>query len=402
MFKSSNLKDHRQIGQALEIFITNELAPGTIFWLPKGMAIVKQLEKFIRSQNEIHGFQEIQTPILVKSNIFQQSGHFKYYEHHMYNMEIEHERYSLKPMNCPETALIYKSKTRSYKDLPLRYSEYGRLHRRELSGVVGGLLRVIEFTQDDGHVFLKSDQLENEVLSILKWISQFHALMGFPSKFYLGTKPDKALGDAKIWQMAEASLKNALKKSGVNFEIREKDGVFYGPKIDVDITDIQNRTWTLSTIQTDFNIPKQFDLKYVDEDGKSQKPVMVHRSIIGSFERFIGILLEHYQGAFPLWLSPIQVTIMPIAQRHKKKAEKIYNEALSTNIRTQLDDRAETLQSKIRDATLQKVYYMGIIGDKEIEKENVISVRTRDGKDLGQLEVSKFLQKLQEEIDKKI
>ena len=319
----------------------------------------------------------------------------------MYNMEIEHERYSLKPMNCPETALIYKHKTRSYKDLPLRYSEYGRLHRRELSGVVGGLLRVIEFTQDDGHVFLKSDQLENEVLSILKWISQFHALMGFPSKFYLGTKPDKALGDIKIWQMAEASLKNALKKSGVNFEIREKDGVFYGPKIDVDITDIQNRTWTLSTIQTDFNIPKQFDLKYVDEDGKSQKPVMVHRSIIGSFERFIGILLEHYQGAFPLWLSPIQVALLPISDRHAEKAKEILELITREKIRAEIDDRSETLQLKIRYAALQKVPYMGIIGDKEIEKK-VVTIRTRDGKDLGQLGVSKLLQKLQEEIDKKI
>ncbi|MBI2613382.1 MAG: threonine--tRNA ligase [Candidatus Levybacteria bacterium] len=400
----ANLKDHRQIGQELEIFMVNELAPGTIFWLPKGMTIVKQLEKFIRSQNEIHGFQEVQTPILVKSDIFQQSGHFKYYEHSMYNMEIEHERYSLKPMNCPETALIYKSKTRSYKDLPLRYSEYGRLHRRELSGVVGGLLRVIEFTQDDGHVFLKSDQLENEVLSILKWVSQFHALMGFPSKFYLGTKPDKALGDAKIWQMAEASLKNALKKSGVNFEIREKDGVFYGPKIDIDITDIQNRTWTVSTIQTDFNIPKQFDLEYVDEDGKSQKPVMIHRSIIGSFERFIGILLEHYQGAFPVWLAPVQVVIMPITDRQEEHAKKIVEELKENGIRAELDNRAERLQAKIRDGSLQKVPYLGIIGDKEVQsyEESLISVRKRNGEDLGQLKLSDFIKRLKEEIDKKI
>lgn len=401
MDEKKGMKDHRQIGQELEIFITNELAPGTIFWLPKGMAIVKQLEKFIRSQNEIHGFQEVQTPILVKSNIFQQSGHFKYYEHHMYNMEIEHERYSLKPMNCPTTALIYKSKTRSYKDLPLRYSEYGRLHRRELSGVIGGLLRLTEFTQDDGHVFLKNDQLENEVLNILRWINQFHALMGFPSKFYLGTKPDKALGDVKIWQTAETSLKNALKKSGVNFEIREKDGVFYGPKIDVDITDIQNRTWTVSTVQADFNIPKQFDLKYVDEDGKLQRPVMVHRSIIGSFERFMGILLEHYQGDFPLWLSPVQVAILPITERHVKYAEESAKQIKDFGIRVGVDSRQERLPAKVRDATLQKVPFMGIIGDKEVGN-STISIRERGGKDLGAIKLSVFLQNLKEKIDKKI
>ena len=401
-----SLKDHRQIGQELEIFMIDELAPGTIFWLPKGMTIIKQIEKFIRDQNEAHGFQEVQTPILVKSNIFQKSGHFKYYEHHMYNMDIEHERYSLKPMNCPETALIYKSKTRSYRDLPLRYSEYGRLHRRELSGVVGGLLRVIEFTQDDGHVFLKNDQLENEVLNILKWINQFHALMGFPSKFYLGTKPDKALGDNKIWQMAETSLKNALKKSGVNFEIREKDGVFYGPKIDVDITDVQNRTWTVSTVQADFNIPKQFDLEYVNEDGKLQRLVMVHRSIIGSFERFIGILLEHYQGALPLWLSPVQVAVLSVSDKATEYSRKVYEKLKEEQIRADFDTTDKPIGAKIREATLQKIPFMCIIGSKE-EAESVgssgyfVSVRTREGQDLGQKKLSDFVKGLKEDIEKK-
>lgn len=393
------LKDHRQIGQELEIFKTDELAPGAIFWLPNGMKIVKQLEEYIRKENEAHGFQEIQTPILIKTKIFQQSGHFKYYEKSMYNVKFD-EHYSLKPMNCPETALIFRHKNRSYRDLPLRFSEFGRLHRRELSGVVGGLLRVTEFTQDDGHAFVREDQLENEVLAILKWISKFHSTLGFKSKFYLGTKPDKALGDEKIWEKSEKILKDALKKSGVNFEIREKDGVFYGPKIDIDITDIQNRTWTVSTCQADFNIPTQFNLEYEDKDGKFKRPIMVHRSIFGSFERFIGILLENFQGSLPLWLSPVQVVIIPITDKHVSHSKKILNELKENGIRAELDDRAETMQSKVRDAALQKVPYLVIIGDKEIE-DSVLSVRQRSGK-VEKFTLSVFLQNLKKEIDKKI
>ena len=284
----------------------------------------------------------------------------------------------------------------------MRLSEFDVLHRRELSGVLGGLLRVRQFTIDDAHHFVRPDQIQEEILKLLSLVSEFYESLGFKPHFYLATKPDKAMGDPKLWAEAEKNLDQALKDARVQYDIKEKDGAFYGPKIDIHIKDSQDRDWQLATIQLDFQIPLRMGLEYIDKDGKAKRPVIIHRAILGSTERFIGILTEHYQGAFPLWLSPIQVTIMPIADRHKKKAEEIYNEAINANIRAQLDDRAETLQSKIRDATLQRVNYMGIIGDKEIEKENIISGRTRDGKDLGQLEVSEFLQKLQEEIDKKI
>jgi len=402
MFKSSNLKDHRQIGQELDLFSFSEYAPGAVFWHPKGWIIYCTLADFLRKKLSQEGYQEVSTPILVKSDLFKKSGHWEYYHENIFNFKIENQSYSLKPMNCPGSSLIYGSKTRSYNDLPLRFSEFGNLHRNELSGVLGGLFRVRQFVIDDAHHFIRPDQIQPEIHELLLLVVSFYKSLGFTPEFYLSTKPDKAMGGEKLWEEAEKDLKKALENAKVKFGIKEKDGAFYGPKIDIHIKDSQDRDWQLATIQLDFQIPDRMELEYIDKDGKAKRPVIIHRAILGSTERFIGVLTEHYQGAFPAWLSPIQVTIMPIAQRHRKKAEKIYNEAVSANIRAQLDDRAETLQHKIRDTTLQKVNYMGIIGDKEIEKENVVSVRTRDGKDLGQLEVSKFLQKLQEEIDKKI
>ncbi len=403
MNKSSNLKDHRQIGQELDLFSFSEYAPGAVFWHQKGWTIYCTLQNFLRKRLSAQGYEEISTPIMVKSSLFKKSGHWEHFgEHNMFNLTIDDESWSLKPMNCPQASLIFASKTRSYQDLPMRLSEFDVLHRRELSGVLGGLLRVRQFTIDDAHHFVRPDQIQEEILKLLSLVSEFYESLGFKPHFYLATKPDKAMGDPKLWAEAEKDLEQALKDAKVQYDIKEKDGAFYGPKIDIHIKDSQDRDWQLATIQLDFQIPDRMGLEYIDKDGKAKRPVIIHRAILGSTERFIGILTEHYQGAFPLWLSPIQVTIMPIADRHKKKAEEIYNEAINANIRAQLDDRAETLQSKIRDATLQRVNYMGIIGDKEIEKENVISVRTRDGKDLGQLEVSEFLQKLQEEIDKKI
>lgn len=397
-----NLKDHRQIGQELDLFSFSEYAPGAVFWHSKGWTIYRTLADFLRGKLTAEGYQEISSPILVKSDLFKKSGHWDYYHENIFNFNIENQSYSLKPMNCPGASLIYGSKTRSYNDLPLRFSDFGNLHRNELSGVLGGLFRVRQFVIDDAHHFIRPDQIQDEIHKLLLLVVSFYKSLGFTPEFYLSTKPDKAMGGEKLWEEAEKDLKIALENAKVKFGIKEKDGAFYGPKIDIHIKDSQNRDWQLATIQLDFQIPGKMKLEYVDKDGKPKRPVIVHRAILGSIERFIGILTEHYQGAFPLWLSPVQITIMPIAQRHKEKAEKIYNKTVGTNIRAELDDREETLQSKIRDAALQKVPYMGIIGDREIEKENVISVRTRDGKDLGQLEVSKFLQKLQEKIDKKI
>lgn len=403
MFKSSNLKDHRLIGQELDLFSFSKFAPGAVFWHPKGWQIYKTLENFIKGKLSAQGYEEISTPIMVKSSLFKKSGHWEHFgKHNMFNLIIDRQSWSLKPMNCPQASLIFASKTRSYQDLPIRFSQFDILYRRELSGVIGGLFRMRQFTIDDAHLFVRPDQIQDEIHELLLLVTYFYKSFGFKTEFFLATKPDKAMGDTKLWKEAEKDLKIALEDAKVKFGIKEKDGAFYGPKIDIHIKDSQDRDWQLATIQLDFQIPESMKLEYIDKDGKAKRPVIIHRAILGSTERFIGILTEHYQGAFPLWLSPIQLVILPISDRHIKHALSILKILKKENLRVEIDDRRETIQSKIRDATLQKVPYMGIIGDRELEKKDVISVRTRNGKDLGQLEVSKFLQKLQEEIDKKI
>ena len=403
MNKASSVKDHRQIGKELDLFSFSQYSPGAVFWHPKGWKIYKTLENFIREKLPTQGYEEISTPIMVKSSLFKKLGHWEHFgKHNMYNLTIDNQSWSLKPMNCPEASLIFASKTRSYQDLPIRFSEFDILYRRELSGVIGGLFRMRQFVIDDAHLFVRPDQIQDEIHKLLLLVVSFYKSLGFTPEFYLSTKPDKAMGDAKFWEEAEKDLKIALEDARVKFGIKEKDGAFYGPKIDIHIKDSQDRDWQLATIQLDFQIPERLKLEYIDRDGKPKRPVIVHRAILGSVERFIGILTEHYQGAFPLWLSPVQVVLATISEKHERQALSIASKLKKEEIRVELDKRRETLPSKIRDATLQKVNFMGIIGDKEIEKENVISVRTREGKDLGQLEVSKFLQKLQEEIDKKI
>jgi len=403
MFKSSNLKDHRLIGQELDLFSFSEYAPGAVSWHPKGWKIYKILENFIREKLSTQGYEEISTPIITKSSLFKKSGHWKHFgEHNMFNLTIDDESWSLKPMNCPQASLIFASRTRSYQDLPVRFSQFDILYRRELSGVIGGLFRLRQFTIDDAHLFVRPDQIQDEIHKLLLLVTDFYKSFGFKTEFFLATKPDKAMGDLRLWEEAEKDLKIALEDAKVKFGIKEKDGTFYGPKIDIHMKDSQDRNWQLATIQLDFQIPERMKLEYIDKDGKAKRPVIIHRAILGSTERFIGIITEHYQGAFPLWLSPLQVVILPIAERHRNQAEKIYKSISDRGVRAELDDRSETLPSKIRDATLQKVPYMGIIGDKELEKKGVISIRTRNGKDLGKVEVSKFLQKLQKEIDKKI
>src|SRR3989344_1659959 len=352
-------KDHRQIGQELDLFSFHDVAPGAVFWHPKGWLIYLALQDFIRGLLIKEGYKEISSPVMVKSDLFRKSGHWEHYKENIFSLDIEAESYSLKPMNCPESALIYSAKTRSYQDLPIRYSDFGILHRNELSGVLGGLFRVRQFTI-----------------------------------------PDKAMGDPKVWKQAENDLEKALKDAKVKYGIKKKDGAFYGPKIDIHITDSQDRDWQLATIQLDFQIPEKMELEYVDKDGLPKRPIIIHRAILGSLERFIGILTEHYQGAFPLWLSPVQVMLMPITDKQESTAKKIAEELKKQGIRAELDNRPERLQAKIRDSSLQKVPYLGIIGNREIESSN-ISVRMRNGKDLRSLKISEFLQKLKEEIDKK-
>lgn len=403
------LKDHKQIGQELELFFTYDIAPGAPFWLPKGMVIFKELEKYIRELTEKAGYLETSTPIMVKSEIFKQSGHWeKFGEHNMYNLQLSDEvddskpvSYTLKPMNCPESTIIYRFRPRSYKELPMRLSEIGRLHRREKSGEVNGLLRVRQLTMDDAHIYATEDQIFDEVSHILDTMIKFYKNFGFEYEFRLATRPEIRAGTDEMWAKAERVLADVLRKKHIKTGDKMGDGAFYGPKIDVHIKDSQGRDWQLATVQLDFHQPEAFKLEYIDEKGSKIRPVMIHRAIFGSFERFIAILTEHFQGAFPVWLSPIQVQIIPIADRHQKYGQKVLEQLNSSNIRAEIDLRQETMQAKIRDAQTQKIPYMIIIGDRE-EKEGKITVRTRTGQDLGILATEEFLTKLKSDIESKL
>lgn len=404
-----NLKDHKALGQELELFFTHDYAPGAPFWLPKGMVIFKELEKYIRELTEKAGYLETSTPIMVKSQLFKESGHWvKFGEHNMYNLSLKDDEndkhpvdYTLKPMNCPESTMLYRFRPRTYKELPLRLSEIGRLHRKEKSGEVNGLLRVRQLTMDDAHIYARESQIFDEVSNILDMMIAFYKNFGFEYEFRFATRPETRAGKDEDWDKAEKDLEEVLKKKGIKAGDKKGDGAFYGPKIDLHIKDALGREWQLATVQLDFHMPQAFDLKYVNEKGEFEKPVMIHRAIFGSFERFIGILTEHFQGDFPLWLSPVQVAILPITDEQNAYGKKLLKEFRNAGIRAELDLRSERLQAKIRDATLQKVPFLGIIGKQEIENET-ISVRTREGKDLGQLKISEFQNKVKQEIDKKI
>ncbi len=405
----SDLKDHKQIGQELELFFSHDYAPGAPFWLPNGMIIFKELENYIRELTQTGGYQEISTPIMIKSQLFKESGHWtKFGEHNMYNLTLADddndknpESYTLKPMNCPEATMVYRFRPRSYRELPLRLSEIGRLHRREKSGEVNGLLRVRQLTMDDAHIFASENQIFDEVSSILDMMIEFYSKFNFEFDFRLATRPEVFAGTIDNWDKAEKDLEEALKKKKLKYSLKPADGAFYGPKIDVHIKDSLGREWQLATVQLDFHMPDAFDLKFVKNDGKFEKPVMIHRAILGSFERYIGILTEHFQGAFPLWLSPVQVMLLPITDGQLDFAQKVEKQLRDLGVRVETDTKSQTLQAKIREATLQKVPFLGIIGAKEIESDTV-SVRTREGKDLGKMKISEFLNKVRDEIDKKI
>ena len=409
-----SLKDHREIGRELDLFSFHQYAPGAIFWHPKGWLIYRTLLDFIREKTEKEGYMEISTPVMIKNQLFKESGHWEHFgEHNMFNLRIYEDEeikkgedlpdvnYSLKPMNCPEAAIVFRSKTKSYNDLPLRLSEFGTLHRRELSGVLGGLLRVRQFTIDDAHIFLRPDQVEGEIADLISLVQEVYKSLGFKTRFYLATRPDKAMGDKESWKEAEKALEKALKESKVSFDIKPKDGAFYGPKIDIHIYDSQNRDWQLATIQLDFQIPQSMKLEFADRDGSKKRPVMIHRGIFGSLERFIGILLEHTQGNLPVWLSPIQAIVLPVSDKFGDFAQKTAQKIRSNGIRTELDKRAETLQAKIRDALLQKIPYILVVGEKEQKSDN-ISVRERDKKELAQMTTGELIGKIMTDIEKKV
>ena len=398
---SRGLKDHRELGRELDLFSFHDVAPGAIFWHPNGYRIYRTLLEFIREKTEKEGYQEISTPVMVKSALFKQSGHWEHFgEHNIFNFVVEKESWSLKPMNCPESTLVYSSRTRSYQDLPMKLSEYGILHRRELSGVLGGLFRVQQFSIDDAHLFVRPDQIQTEIHTLLELVTEFYRSLDFTPHFYLATKPDKAMGDPKLWEEAENDLEIALKNAKTKYDIKPKDGAFYGPKIDIHIRDSQDRDWQLATIQLDFQIPQSLKLTYVDKDGSKKQPVMIHRAIFGSFERFIGILIEHYQGAFPLWLSPIQVVTIPVTDRNIQYARELVALLKDEGIRAQLDSRSETMQARVRDAELQKVPYILVVGDEE-EKGGTVAIRTRGQKEIRTQDTQEFIKKIKVAIGKR-
>lgn len=411
---SDNLKDHKQIGQEQELFFTHELSPGSVFWLPNGMIVFKELEKYIRKLTLENGYQETSTPIMVKSDLFKKSGHWtKFGGENMYSFELKDDEndnhpqsYSLKPMNCPESTVIYSFRPRSYRELPLRFSEIGRLHRREKSGEVNGLLRVRQITMDDAHIYATEDQVQDEISKILKTMIEFYDSFGFEYDFRLATRPEQYAGTEENWSRAEAALEQALNDNKLKFTLKEQDGAFYGPKIDVHIKDSLGREWQLATVQLDFHQPEAFNLTYVDTDGVEKRPVMIHRAIFGSFERFIGIMTEHFQGAFPVFLSPIQVVIIPISEKQNNYAQKVYDELNNNGIRVRLDDRNDTMQGKIRDATLQKAPIICIIGGQEEKEateksELIVTVRHRNNDQEKGISLKSLIEKIKKDIEKK-
>jgi threonyl-tRNA synthetase len=393
-------RDHREIGKRLDLFSFHHVAPGAPFWHPNGMIIIKELEKYWRDRHDSTGYSEISTPIMVKKDLWERSGHWQHYKDNMFTLEVDGEMYSLKPMNCPEATIVYSSSLRSYKDLPLRLSEIGRLHRNELSGTLGGLLRVRQITMDDAHIFCRPDQILAEITGVMKLVKDFYKMMGFTPNFYLSTKPDEAMGDPKLWAKAEQGLAEALKKNKLEYQTKPKDGAFYGPKIDIEIKDAINRSWQLATIQLDFQLPERFDLTYIDKDGSKQRPVMIHRAIFGSFERFLGIMLEHFEGNLPLWLAPVQIAIIPIAAAHKKYATDAFKKMQKLGMRVKLAEENEPLGKRIREAEMKKIPYILVVGDKEAKAKS-FAVRKHGSKELKVVKVEKFLKQTADEIVKR-
>jgi threonyl-tRNA synthetase len=390
-------RDHRKLGRELDLFVFHDVSPGAPFWLPGGWTIVRELEKFVREVLDASGYQEISTPILVNKKLWEQSGHWDYFRENMFLVEVEEQQFGLKPMNCPESTFAYRHALRSYRDLPLRFSDMGRLHRNERSGTLTGLFRVRQFTQDDGHIYCRLDQLQGEIAALLQLIKDWYRTFRLEPLFKLSTRPEKSMGTAEQWQTAEATLADALSANGLPFELNPGDGAFYGPKIDVDITDVLDRRWQLATIQIDFGQPDRFGLEYIDSDGQAKRPVMVHRAIFGTFERFIGILTEHYAGAFPTWLAPVQARVLPVSEKFIEYARSVHARLRAAHVRAELDDRNEKLGYKIRDAQVRKVPYMLVVGGREAE-QGTVSLRPRTGEDRGAVPLDRVVTELSAEI----
>ncbi|GAV22651.1 threonine--tRNA ligase [Carboxydothermus pertinax] len=390
-------RDHRKIGQELDLFSLQEEGPGFPFFHPKGMVIRNELENFWREKHRLAGYQEIKTPIILNRELWERSGHWAHYKENMYFTKIDDQDYAIKPMNCPGSILVYKTKLHSYREFPIRLAELGLVHRHELSGVLHGLMRVRCFTQDDAHIFMLPEQVKDEIIGVINLIDEFYRLFGFEYHVELSTRPENSMGSDELWELATNSLKEALEVKGLPYKINEGDGAFYGPKIDFHLKDCIGRTWQCGTIQLDFQMPEKFDLTYIGEDGQKHRPVMIHRVVFGSIERFIGILIEHYAGAFPTWLAPVQVRVITVAERHQAYARDIYQKLFAQGVRVELDDRNETIGYKIREGQMHKIPYLLIVGDKEIE-QGLVAVRKRGVGDLGQKPFAEFVEELLEEI----
>ena len=397
MMEEAKKRDHRKIGKELDLFMIAPEGPGFPFFLAKGMVLRNVLEDFWRKKHEKNGYQEVKTPIILNEELWHRSGHWDHYKDNMYTTKIDEQDYALKPMNCPGGMLVYKNKMHSYKEFPIRVGELGLVHRHEKSGELNGLFRVRCFTQDDAHIFCLPEQIESEIINLMHLINEVYSIFGFSYTIELSTRPDNSMGSDEDWALAEGALKEALEDQNLEYHINEGDGAFYGPKIDFHIKDCIGREWQCGTIQLDFQMPERFDLTYIGEDGEKHRPVMLHRVIFGSIERFIGILIEHYAGAFPTWLSPVQVKILPIADSHNEYAQKIQRELEDNGIRVEVDERQEKIGYKIREAQLQKVPYMLVVGDKEKEL-NAVGVRSRKDGDIGQMKLTEFMDKIKEEI----
>jgi threonyl-tRNA synthetase len=394
MLEEAEKRDHKKIGREMDLFSFHPEAPGCVYWHEKGMILWDCLEKFGQSIRKKYGYIKIKTPQIAKNNLWITSGHWEHYKNDMFIFDVEKETYCLKPMDCPFNIQIYQTKQRSYRDLPIRYTEIGHVMRNEKSGELNGLFRVREITQDDSHVFLREDQIEEEISNLIKMIQEYYAALAVEPKFFLSTRPDDFMGEIKTWDKAEADLKKVLESHKISYGLKEKDGAFYGPKIDINILDALKRSWQVATIQLDFQLPQKFNCEYVDENAERKTPVMLHAAIFGSFERMTGILIENFAGAFPFWLAPVQIRIVPVSENYLSYAKEIADKL--SNYRVEIDKANDTIGKKIRAGELEKIPYLLVVGEKEVAN-NTVSVRQRGKIDLGELKLEEFVNKLNEQ-----
>ena len=394
-------RDHRKLGKELGLFMLTDEGPGFPFFLPKGMVLKNTLIDYWRQVHKRYGYVEVSTPIILNRRLWERSGHWDHYKQNMYTTVIDGEDYAVKPMNCPGGMLVYASEPHSYRDLPMRVGELGLVHRHELSGALHGLFRVRCFTQDDAHIFMTQEQLKDEIKNVVKLFDEVYSVFGLPYKIELSTMPEDHIGTVEQWEHNQDILKEAITEMGKDFEINEGDGAFYGPKLDFHLADSLGRTWQCGTVQLDSQLPERFELEYTGEDGQKHRPVMLHRVVLGSIERFIGVITEHFAGAFPAWLAPVQVKVLPVTDRALDYAKELSDALDGQGFRVEVDDRNEKIGKKIREATLEKVPYMIVVGDRDMENKTV-SVRTRAGEDLGAMSLEDFTAKLKEVVDSKV